>query len=98
MTPDELDGTKTRRYFTDSSGTKQTEIFTYRQPFGLHFKYGHQVDDRNNQRHAPISLEKAWATKFRPDRSFAWYLAVSKVNAALALGHFQNDWLVQPSL
>ena len=58
MTLEELDGAKTRRDFADSSGTKQTKLFTYRQPFGLYFKYRHQVDNHNNRRYAPISLER----------------------------------------
>ena len=56
------------------------------------------MDNHNNQRHAPISLERTWATKFWPDHNFAWYLAVSKINTALSSGHFQNDGVVQPSL
>ena len=98
MTFDELEGARTGRYFIDSSGTKETKHFTYRQPFGIHFRYGHQVDDHNNWRHVPISLERKWATKFWPDRNFSWYLSESEVNTALVSGHFQNDGVVQPSL
>ena len=58
----------------------------------------HQVDDQNNWRHAPISLEKKSGTKFWPNHNFAWYLAVSEVNTALVSGRFQNDGLVQPNL
>ena len=50
------------------------------------------------RRHAPISLEGTWATKFWPDRNFAWYLAASEVNAALAAGHMQNNGNVTPTL
>ena len=46
MTLDELEGAKTRRYFIDRSGTKETKQFTYRQPFGIHFRYRHQVYDK----------------------------------------------------
>ena len=94
----ELEGTKTRRDYIDSSGTKQTNQFTYQQPFRLHFKYQHQVDDHNNKRHAPIFLERTWATKFYPDHNFSWYLAVSEVNTDLASGQFQNGGVVQPSV
>ena len=48
MALDELEGAITRRYFIDSSGEKETKQFTYWQPFGLHFRYRHQVDDHNN--------------------------------------------------
>ena len=98
MTLDGLEGARTRRYFIDINGTKETKHFTYRKPFGIHFRYIHQVDDHNNWIHVPIFLERAWATTFWPDRKFAWYLAVSEVNSYLASGHFQNYGLVQPSL
>ena len=98
MTLNELCGAKTRRYFIYSSGTKDTNSFTYRQSFGIHSRYIHQVGYHNNMRHGSISLESTRATKFCPDRNFSWYLAVSEVNTALASGHFQNDGVVQPSL
>ena len=61
------------------------------------------MGDHNNQRHAPISLDKTWATKLWPNRNFAWYFVVSGVNVSegnisLASGNFQNNGLVQPSL
>ena len=43
MTLDESEGAKTRRYFTDRIGTKETKNLTYRQPFGIHFRHRHQV-------------------------------------------------------
>ena len=52
----ELEGARTRRNFTDNSGTKETKKFAYRQIFGIPFRYRHQVDDHNNQIHAPNSL------------------------------------------
>ena len=77
---------------------KETKQFIYQQPFGLHFRYRHQVDDHNNRRHAPIYLESKWAAKFCSDNNFAWYLYVSEVNTALVSGQFQNNGVVQPSL
>ena len=56
------------------------------------------MGDHNNQRHAPISLDKTWATKLWPNRNFSWYLSVSEFHTALVSGHFQNDGVVQPSL
>ena len=53
---DILEGARIRRYFIDSSGTKETKQFTYRKPFGINFRYINQVDDHNNWRHAPIYL------------------------------------------
>ena len=98
MTLDELEGESTGRYFIERSGTKETKQFTYRQPFGLHFRYIHQVDDHNNRRYEPISLEEKWSTKFWPDCNLSWYITVLGFNTALASGHFQNDGVVQPSL
>ena len=74
MTLDYLEGEKTRRDFIDISGKKDTKYLTYLQPFGIHFSYRHQVDYHNNLLHAPISLERTWATKLWPDRNFSWYL------------------------
>ena len=56
MTLDELDRAKTRRYFINSIGKKETKKLIYRQPFGLHFRYIHQVDNHNNWIYAPICL------------------------------------------
>ena len=98
VTLDELEDTMTIAFSIDSSGTKDTKQFTYRQPFWIHFRYIHQVDAQNNRRHVKISLDRTWSTKFCPDRNFAWYLVVLEVNTYLASGHFQNDGVVQPSL
>lgn len=57
----------------------------------LHFKYHHQIDNHNNCRHSPISLEEIWGTKHWPDRIFSFVLAVSEVNARKAVEYFQND-------
>ena len=64
----------------------------------MQFRYRHQVGDPNNRRHAPISIEKTWATNFWADWNFYWYLAVSTVNADLARGHFQNGGELTPTL
>ena len=98
VTLHELEGARTGRDFIEISGTKEVKQFTYRQPSGLHFRYRHQVDDHNNQRHGQIYVEGKWATKFWPDRNFAWYITFLDVNTALASGHFKNDGVVQPRL
>ena len=64
MTLYELEGARTRRHFIDRSGTKDMKQFKHRQQFGIHFRYIHQVENNNNCRHAPIYLERKWATKF----------------------------------
>ena len=76
MTLDELENKKTRIDFIDISGTKDKKKFAYRKPFGIHFRYRHEMDNHNDRRHAPISLERTWATKFWPDQNFSWYLTV----------------------
>ena len=76
MTLDELEGERTRRYSIDIIGKKETKQFTYQHPFGIHFRYIHQVGNKNNWRHTPIYLERTWTTKFWSGRNFAWYIAV----------------------
>ena len=65
-------------------GVMETNEFTYVEMVENHFLYWHEVYDNSNRRYAPISIEKTWATKYWPDRCFAWYLAVSEVNANYA--------------
>ena len=65
-------------------GVEVSKTLTHIEPISEHFKHRHQVDDNNNCRHDPVSLEMSWATKHWPDRNFAWFLAVSEVNACLA--------------
>ena len=53
--------------------------------FYNHYKFWHDaVDDHNATRHSPISLEVEWATKWWPNRVFAFLLSVTEVNAMLA--------------
>ena len=98
MTLEELDGADTRREYKGRDGESLTRLFKYRQPFGLHFRYRHQVDDHNNRKHSHISIERTWATKLCPNRNFAWYLAVTEVNTALADGHFRKVGKLIPTL
>ena len=98
MTLDKLEGASTRRYFIYNSGMKDIKHFTYRHPFGIHFRYIQQVENHNNQRHVPISLDMTRGTKFWPDRKFALDIAVSEVNTAHESGRFQNDGVLQPGL
>ena len=98
MTLDKLEGARTGSYFIETSGMKEPKQFTYRKPFGINYRYIHQVKNHNNQRNTPISLERKWATKFWPDGNFDWYLVVSEVNTALVSGQFQNYGVVQPSM
>ena len=98
MTLAEMDGADTRQEYKGRDGQSLYRLFKYRQPFGLHFRYRHQVYDNNNRRHASISIERTWETKFCPDINFAWYLAVTEVNTALADGHFRKGGRLIPTL
>ena len=98
MILEELDGADTRWEYKGRDCESLTRLFKYCQPLGLNFRYRHKVDDQNNKRHAPISIEKTWATKFWTNRNFAWYLAVTKVNTALADGHFRKGGKLIPTL
>ena len=89
MTLDKLEGTKKRRYFTGISGMNQTELFTYQQQFGIHFKYRHQVYDQKIRRHTSTYLDKTWATKLWKYCKIPWYISVSEDNTALESGNFQ---------
>ena len=93
-----MDGADTRREYKGRDGQSLDRLFKYCQPFGLHFHYRHQVDDHNNRIHAPISVESKGATKFWTDRNFAWYLALTEVNTALADGHFSKGGKLIPTL
>ena len=90
MTLEELDGADTRQEYRGRDCDSLARLFKYRQPFGLHFRYHHQVDDHNNRIHATISIEMTWATKLWTDRNFAWYLDVTEMNTALADGYFRK--------
>ena len=66
------------------SGIMETKEFMYTEVVANNFLHQHQVYDNNKWRHAPISIEKTWATNYWTDRCFVWYLAVSEVNANYA--------------
>ena len=54
---------RTQRKFK-RGGVMDTEEFMYTEVFANHFLDQHQVDENNNRRHAPISIDKTWATKY----------------------------------
>ena len=56
MTLDELEGESTRRHFIESSGKKKKKQFTYWQPFGINFRYKHQVEDQQQLRKLGIIM------------------------------------------
>ena len=54
MTLDDLDGANTKHNYKGRDGQSLMKIFTYRNPFGLHFRYRHQVKNNNNRRQYSI--------------------------------------------
>ena len=65
--------------------------FNYPEVVGNHFLYQHSVDDNNNKRHSPISLEDVWATKYWPNLVFSFLPSVTKVNVNLAATYFSGQ-------
>ena len=81
-------GKETCREWVDTDGTQKTTKFNYPEVVGNHFLYRHSVDDHNNKRHSPISLEVVWGTKYWPNHVFSFLLAVTEVNVNLAAQYF----------
>ena len=61
---------------------------SYPEVIGNHFLYQHSVDDHNNKRHSPISIEEIWAMKWWPNRVFAFVVAMTEVNVSLGMVEF----------
>ena len=97
ITLDKFEGRQTQRCYL-VNGIKTTKTLCYEQPFGMHYKFIHQVDDKNNRQHLPILVERTWTDKFWEDRNCAWYLATSEVNINLAWGHFRQNGKVDATL
>ena len=62
--------------------------FNYHEVVGNHFLYPHSVDDHNNKRLSPISLEVVWATNYWPNQVFSFLLSVTEVKVNLAATYF----------
>ena len=88
MTIKELDGVYTSQEYKGRGGKYLVRKLKYWNPFGLHLRYRHRLDDHSDRGHDTISIERIWETKFWTDRNFTWYLAATEVNMALADGHF----------
>ncbi|KAL7571289.1 hypothetical protein ACA910_008942 [Epithemia clementina (nom. ined.)] len=80
-------GKVTRREWIENRQKQQTS-FQYPEVVGNHFLFRHSVDDHNNKRHSPISIEETWGTKWWPNRVFAFLLAVTEINVSLAATFF----------
>ena len=67
-TLDNLEGSDTHQRYKGTGGELVTKLLNYREVFGNHFNYRHKVDNNNNQRHSPISVERAYATRYWTDQ------------------------------
>jgi hypothetical protein len=67
------------------------KTFQYAEPFSRHNRGKHWVDDVNQRRHQPISLESVWATKWWPNRQFTFILSVAEVNAGMARARARKE-------
>jgi Transposase IS4 len=72
------------------AGNRSKVKFNYPEVFGNHFMFRHMVDDHNARRHAPVSFEESWATKNWTHRVFAFLIAITEVNTALAMSFFYD--------
>ena len=70
-TLEHLEGPDTQRRYRGAGGELVTKLFNYREVFGNHFNYRHEVDDNNNWLYSPISVEMTWAKNYWPDRCHA---------------------------
>ncbi len=83
-------GREHSRVWTED-GVSKSATFKYAEPFTLHFKYRHAVDDHNNLRHQVPSIEETWTTICWACRVFSFLLAVTEVNVYLTMRHFVWD-------
>lgn len=83
-------GTASRLFYTNDHlhsrmlDGGQTVQFKYTEPYNLHFKYLHLIDDHNNKRHAVSLIEGSLDTQRWAMLVFQFMLAVSEVNLYLA--------------
>jgi len=88
---------RTQRIYKENGEIKKTH-FSYPEVMSNYFRFRHSVDDHNGRRHAPISLEYVWATKWWPNRVFSFLLAVTEVNVNLAKSYFITKDAPKPQL
>ena len=61
-----LEGPDKHQSYKGAGGELATKRFNYREVFGNHFNYRHQVYNDKNQLHYCISV-RTWAKKYWPD-------------------------------
>jgi len=70
-----------------NGGTDKKHV-RYTQVFNNHFRFRHVVDDHNNFRMMEPCIEKIWRTIKWECRVFSFILAITEVNAWLAMKYF----------
>ena len=93
----EIDASKTLRSLTAVNGEKFIKLLNFNESFHNHFKFCHQVDDHNNSRHSPLSLDERWATKDWKHQVFSFVISLAEANASLWHRYF-NDELPLPQV
>jgi len=80
---------KTYRWIKGNNQSPARSVsFKYKEPFANHYNYRHCVDDHNNLRHSVPSIEGSIVTQRWVMRVFCFILAISEVNAFLAMRFF----------
>ena len=64
---------------------------SYPEPFELHYKFRHLIDNHNNKPHAVPSIEGTLRTQRWAMRVFQYCIATSEVNMFLGQKHFVWD-------
>ena len=72
--------------------------FKYSETVYKHYQHRDDIDSHNTRRQAPIALEETWSTRRWENRSFAFLLALSEVNANLWGHYFGGVEAVRPML
>ena len=70
------------------NGGTDKKHFRYTQVFNNHFRFRHVVDDHNNFRMMEPCIEKSWRTIKWECRVFSFIIAITEVNAWLAMKYF----------
>ena len=97
-TLDYLKGQGTQRRYKGAGGQLVTKQFNYHGVFRNYFNYRHQVDDNNNWRHSPISVERTWSKKYWPNWCYAYFLALTEISQNYLWGYLVDGVDVEPQL
>ena len=77
-------------HWREDVGIEVVHWFRYACHFDFHFRFHHKVDDHSNLYHGLPSIEDSWNMMSLEIRVFLFVLAITKVNAFLALRYFTS--------